>query len=302
MCERCARCKTKRPLERSGPPKKGIVPCSGGTFFGICSQFSQKSVRLLIRCIIKVQQTIIARSAFPKSIFIVTAMSKNNAARKRKERTGKTRPSSPASEVEVQMAQPPRNPTAHKTLLEIAADRELLRRNPGDSSTSYDSTIVTSINPDGTLNDVVEPSNASSSVANKYLDVLFYSLTLNCLHFTLTLLVHHQYGSDPPLLVPLFFSTCVYSATPTLLSLLILLLHPRASHPAVQVLFALISIIAGGWLVYATNDEPYLAVMAKAPALGTLWVWGIIEMKWEWAMCCLGVVGGWGWWKGYSII
>jgi len=54
--------------------------------------------------------------------------------------------------------------------------------------------------------------------------------------------------------------------------------------------------------VHASNEDPYLAVMKKAPALGTLWVWATVEMRWEWAAACLGLVGGWGWWKGYALL
>jgi len=67
------------------------------------------------------------------------------------------------------------------------------------------------------------------------------------------------------------------------------------------VFFAALSVGAGTWLVYASNEDPYMAVMKKAPPLGTLWVWAVVEMRWEWAVGCLGVVGGWGWWQGYGI-
>ena len=50
----------------------------------------------------------------------------------------------------------------------------------------------------------------------------------------------------------------------------------------------------------ATNEEPYMAVMRKAPALGTLWVWAVVESRWEVAAAALAMVCSWGWLKGYG--
>ena len=202
----------------------------------------------------------------------------------------------------VPFSQPSRTVPSHKTLLDIAAERELLSPIGKEGLMNSDSFITSTINPDGSLSDLPSPSKSDDPTISPYLDVFIYSLTLNFLHFTLTLLVHHQYAAEAPSLIPLFLSSTVFSPNPALLSLLIFILHPRTSHPVTQAIFATLSIVAGVWLVRATNDEPYLAVMNKAPILGTLWIWAIVEMKWEWAVGCLSVVGCWGWWKGYSVI
>ena len=226
------------------------------------------------------------------------------------------------SEADITLSQPDRNhhpPSPHKTLIQIAEERQLLNR--GDWKTKKNkaappppidpkSVIITTINRDGTFsNPVVTNSDRQEEdddvddvvVATPFLDIFLYAFTLIILHFTLSFLVHHQYASKPPSLGPLFLSSTVFTLTPALLLVLVFLLHPRSAHPATQVLFALISTLAGAWLVYATNEEPYMAIMKKAPVLGTLWIWAIVELKWEWALATLSILGGWGWWKGYKV-
>ena len=194
----------------------------------------------------------------------------------------------------VPLFQPSRTPPSHKTLLEIAQERQLLKSGAKDALVDSQSITTTTIYTDRSS------SNPNSLDSASFLDTVFYTATLTIIHFTLTFLVHHQYASEPPSLGPLFLSSSVFSPTPFLFLVLVSVLHTRTSHPATQVLFAAMSIVAGSWLVYATNDEPYMAVMKKAPALGTLWIWAIVEMRWEWAVVCLSLVAGWGWWKGYT--
>lgn len=212
------------------------------------------------------------------------------------------------SSADITLSQPDRTPPSHKTLLQIAEERQLLNR--GDRKKipiDPKSVITTTINPDGTLSNPVISLNDHKRddvvvVATPFLDIFLYTFTLTILHFTLTLLVHHQYASKPPSLGPLFLSSTVFSLTPTLLFVLVFVLHPRSDHPATQALFAAMSTLAGAWLAYATNEEPYMAIMKKAPILGTLWIWAIVELKWEWALATLSILGGWGWWKGYKVL
>lgn len=233
-------------------------------------------------------------------------MSSSQAPRNRRERRAQAQAqensSTRPSDASDSFSQPSRAPPAHKTLLDIAAERELLGSNSVDELVGSDSIITSTINSDGSLSFLPSPSKSDDPTNSLYLDTVIYTLTLTFLHFTLTLLVHNQYATEPPSVIPLFLSSTVFSLKPALLFVLVFILHPRTSNLAVQVLFAILSIVAGAWLIHATNDEPYLAVMKKAPALGTLWVWAIVEMKWEWAVGTLSVVGGWGWWMGYSFL
>ncbi|KAA8652593.1 hypothetical protein EYZ11_002359 [Aspergillus tanneri] len=67
--------------------------------------------------------------------------------------------------------------------------------------------------------------------------------------------------------------------------------------------FLPIAVFLGARLMAITNEEPYYAVMKRAPALGTIWVWTILEIPLGAAI--LGALGPmvWGiWWKGYSIL
>ncbi|KAL8648745.1 MAG: hypothetical protein Q9226_005868 [Calogaya cf. arnoldii] len=222
-------------------------------------------------------------------------MASQEAPRNRKERRAQAKQrSSPDG---IPLAHPKQQAPKGKTLIDIAEERQLLQRtNKGTPSIT-----TTRINPDGSITELPQTSVFPENVSTTYLDIVLYSTSLILLHFTLTFLVHHQYGSERPSLLPLFLLSTVYSPAPWLIVLLVALLHPRASHPLMQFLFAAMAIVAGAWLVQASNDDPYMAVMKKAPALGTLWVWGIVELRWETAAACLVVTGGWGRWKGYAL-
>lgn len=201
------------------------------------------------------------------------------------------------SERDVPLIQPSKTTPKHKTLLDIANERQLWSK----SDNSSPSITTTKIHPDGSLS-TLEPNDGSSDpVETPYLDIILYTVTLALLHFTLTVLVHHQYATTPPSLPSLFYESTIASPTPALLLILVAILHPRSHQIAIQLLFVTLSIVAGAWLVYASNEDPYMAVMKKAPPLGTLWVWAVVEMRWEWAIGCLGLVASWAWWKGYAM-
>ena len=199
----------------------------------------------------------------------------------------------------IPLNRPTREAPQAKTLLEIASDRQLLN---SSTQASAPSITTTKIHSDGSISETGSVQESLEPDATPYIDVALYTITLTVLHLTLTVLVHHQYATSPPSLPSLFYSSTIVSPTPVFLLILVTLLHPRNAHVATQLLFAVLSIVAGGWLVYASNEDPYMAVMSKAPPLGTLWVWTIVEMKWEWALGCLGVVAAWGWWNGYSMV
>ncbi|KAK4692212.1 hypothetical protein P7C71_g4949, partial [Lecanoromycetidae sp. Uapishka_2] len=216
----------------------------------------------------------------------------------RKERRAQAR-TTPITGNDIHLSQPNRDEPKQKSLLEIAAERQLLGPSPGSSAPSI---TTTKINADGSLTTTEDSPVEAALEATPYLDVALYTTTLTLLNFTLTVLVEHQYAAEALNLRSLFYSSTVASPTPILLLILVAILHPRSAHPVTQVLFASLSVIAGAWLVHASNEDPYLAVMQKAPPLGTLWVWAVVEMRWEWALGCLGIVAGWGWWNGYSIV
>lgn len=228
------------------------------------------------------------------SYLFLSRMASQEAPRNRRERRAQTRQGQGSSSNEIPLARPSREAPTGRTLLEIAEERRLLQRSANQGSPSI---TTTQINPDGSISEISDPSDPAST---SYADIFLYSSSLIILYFTLTLLVHHQYATDRPSLLPLFTSSVLFSPAPWLILILVATLHPRASVPMMQTVFATMAIMAGSWLVKASNDDPYMAVMKKAPPLGTLWVWGIIELRWEVAVGCLAVTGGWGWFHGYS--
>lgn len=225
----------------------------------------------------------------PNSKFCTHSMSTRK--QRRAQAHGKT------GEGDVPLSQPSKTLPNHKTLLDIANERQLLSK----SDNSSPAITTTKIHPDGSLSTLEPNDDSLESVETPYLDIILYTITLALLHFTLTVLIHHQYATTPPSLPLLFYESTVVSPTSALLLILVALLHPRSHQIAIQLLFVTLSIVAGAWLVYASNEDPYMAVMKKAPPLGTLWVWAIVEMKWDWAVGCLGLVAGWAWWKGYTM-
>ena len=228
--------------------------------------------------------------------FLSLESTSNHHMSNRRERRAQARANA-TTKNEVPLRQPSRDAPNHKTLLDIASERQILNT---ASQSSYPSITTTKINPDGSLSTTSSASEVPDTTTS-YLDILLYTATLTMLHFTLTLLVHHQYATTPPSLGSILYTSSVASPTPALILLLVSILHPRSSQLFAQILFAFLSVAAGAWLVHASNEDAYMAVMKKAPPLGTLWVWSIVEMRWEWAVGCLGVVAGWGWWKGYSM-
>lgn len=59
------------------------------------------------------------------------------------------------------------------------------------------------------------------------------------------------------------------------------------------------SVGIGCYVLYAANEQGYMAVMKRAPPLGTLWVWLIVEMEWNWGALSLVVVCMWSYMRGY---
>ena len=218
--------------------------------------------------------------------------------RNRRERRAQAR----KKDNEVPFSQPSRDVPKQKTLLEIAEERQLL---PSSLPASPRPLVTqTKINSDGSLSEVPAEGSSDSlreSPGSVYLDIALYTSTLSLLHFTFTVLVHNQYASTPPSLPSILYASTITSPTPLLLLVLVAVLHPRSAQKATQLLFALMSVVCGMWLVHTTNRDAYLATMKKAPPLGTLWVWAVVELKWEIAVGCLTVVAGWGWWCGYGI-
>ncbi|KAJ5547743.1 hypothetical protein N7513_004977 [Penicillium frequentans] len=169
-----------------------------------------------------------------------------------------------------------------------------------------------------------------------FLDTILLSIPLTTLHLTLAYLAAYMYAESTD--VPRLVKDAVTMTFP-LLTFLVHFIHghmvsfrlPRWSFlnpqpvfvfpltqdkftfqflrrlllpPSLRTLvFLPVAVMLGMHLVTITNDNPNYAMMKKAPAYGTVWIWCILEMSLGPAV--LGSMGPlvWGvWWMGYSIV
>ncbi|KAJ9293376.1 hypothetical protein DTO271G3_7872 [Paecilomyces variotii] len=197
------------------------------------------------------------------------------------------------------------------------------------------------IGPDGNLvpvpassspndNDNDEDATADPDDAiSPFIDTLLLSIPLSAMHLTLSYLAAHQYAQDIP--VKKLVNESLFAALPVL-TFLIHLSHghiisfgqtdksskqpPRLSDlsfssiwklifpPTLRTLvFLPLAVGLGAKLVALTNDAGYYAVMKRAPSIGTLWVWSVLELSAGAAAIGVIVPLAWGvWWMGYTII
>lgn len=128
---------------------------------------------------------------------------------------------------------------------------------------------------------------------------MVWSISLTMLHFTLDVLVSHQFAVEIvwrdiviraaqafPIILLLFYSFHPH-ATP---SFLLPRLPPRMQPLLHQIFFFLGAVSAGSYLIHITNKHGYYAVMKQSPPVGCLWIWSVIELNVFWAtgslMCC----------------
>lgn len=78
--------------------------------------------------------------------------------------------------------------------------------------------------------------------------------------------------------------------------------HPRKTWKLVQLAFLLMAVVSGCWLVYSVNVNGYYAVMKKAPPLGTLMIWCVIEMDLLPSLATCAAVGAYVWWNGFTLL
>ncbi|PYI28418.1 hypothetical protein BP00DRAFT_351197 [Aspergillus indologenus CBS 114.80] len=165
------------------------------------------------------------------------------------------------------------------------------------------------------------------------IDTLLLAVPLATLHLTLAYLAAHQYAQEIEL------EKLVGESAGVALPMLALLIHLAHGHvvsfvggapkqetlsllpwdrekrswaflrrllfpPSLRtVVFLPLTAFLGCRLMVMTNEDPYYAVMKHAPAFGTLWIWGVLEMSFGPAV--LGALGPllWGvWWMGYGIL
>ncbi|KAF2838154.1 hypothetical protein M501DRAFT_1005017 [Patellaria atrata CBS 101060] len=183
----------------------------------------------------------------------------------------------------IPLAQPDRSGPKGKTLFDLAEERQALL----DAGKPFEKRTD-------------DPSGSSTEEDfGPVGDALLYTLSLSMLHFTLDVIVHHQYRES------ISWSeivTRMLAAMPVLFVVVYIMHTETANRFQVvrQGVFLGTAIAAGCYMVYSANVHGYYAVMKRAPPIGTLWVWGVVELKLPWALVSLGTVGGYLWWGGYE--
>lgn len=61
------------------------------------------------------------------------------------------------------------------------------------------------------------------------------------------------------------------------------------------------SVVSGCYLIYVTNMKGYLATQRRAPPLGCLWIWAVMELDLPWATLSLVVASAYIYLKGYNV-
>lgn len=214
---------------------------------------------------------------------------KNRKERRAAERSGKSKDAGKVQTIDdIAMALPNRKRPDGKTLFDLADERQAeLDGRPYVKK-------VPARDEDGDWEFMDDDPLGSFG------DAVLYGSSLSMLHFTLDVLVYSQYREEI-LWKDIFTRTAI---TVPILMFLVYMLHgtPPNRHLAVgkQIMFLITSICAGCYLLLSGNKHGYYAVMKRAPPLGTLWVWSVIEMQLGYAVASLIPVAAFMWWNGFS--
>ena len=159
--------------------------------------------------------------------------------------------------------------------------------------------------PTGATSDSLANENVDLSPMGRFmfdlLDYTAYLIPIISVHIVLDILVRVQYSEDT--FEGFAQRDIMYRALMAIpvFALLHFFVHPLRHTRIFRIASFFASVGAGGYLLYASNEEGYYYVMKRAPPLGTLWVWLFIEMEWQWAGTSLVVIAFWMWLKDYSI-
>ncbi|KAI0103118.1 hypothetical protein F4776DRAFT_492280 [Hypoxylon sp. NC0597] len=198
---------------------------------------------------------------------------------------------------EIKLAHPDRSAApSEETLLKLAQDRNLFEEAERQERKH--------------AKDEDEDEELLSPTADRIMDAILWSMSLAMLHFTLDVLVFHQYAISiiwPQIIIRTIQAFAVFL-------LLIYVLHPHKANPKLlpglplrfqdplrQAIFFVASVSSGCYLIHISNKYSYLAVMKQSPPLGCIWVWSVIELNLPLAVLSLAVTGGFFYQGGYTI-
>ncbi|KAI0097108.1 hypothetical protein F4814DRAFT_453634 [Daldinia grandis] len=229
----------------------------------------------------------------------------------------------------IKLAHPDRTAVpSEDTLLKLAQDRNLF-----EEAERKKRKIVKDRDSDGDSDgDSDDGDELLSSTTDRVLEAILWSISLSMLHFTLDVLVQHQYAIS--IIWPQIIIRSIQASAGKLPSqqssdplcyigtelirvvffLLIYVLHPHVSAPSFvpglpvrfqsplrQILFLAASIASGCYLIHISNKYSYLAIMKQSPPLGCLWIWSVIELDLPYAVLSLACIGGFFYQGGYTI-
>ncbi|KAM3431731.1 hypothetical protein MY4824_006936 [Beauveria thailandica] len=202
-----------------------------------------------------------------------------------------------------------------QTLYKIAEQRQLFQQATARELKSKVAVknIRLGNHDDDSSSDDDEPENEVPTLspgAERILEAMLWTTSLAMLHFTFDVLVQHQYGTA-------IAWRQVFHRTLSAWAVFLMLfyaLHPRQSDqtlipglaaryqaPLRQAIFFAMSVVSGCYLIYVTNMKGYLATQQRAPPLGCLWVWAVMELELLWATLSLLVASGYIYLGGYNV-
>ncbi|KAI1114629.1 hypothetical protein F5Y14DRAFT_166518 [Nemania sp. NC0429] len=203
---------------------------------------------------------------------------------------------------EIKLAQPDRSAPSEQTLLDLALERNLFEqadRHPANRHRSK-----------GNHDDGDGDDGELSPTTDRIMDALLWTVSLAMLHFTLDVLVQHQYAVDiewPGIVARALLAFVVFFV-------FFYVLHPHPSSPVLlpglplrfqaplrQAIFFIASTISGCYLIDISNNYGYMYIMKRSPPLGCLWVWSVIELNLAPALTSLAIACGFFYQGGYSL-
>ncbi|KAI0976350.1 hypothetical protein F4678DRAFT_221927 [Xylaria arbuscula] len=204
---------------------------------------------------------------------------------------------------EIKLAQPDRSDPSEQTLLDMAQERNLFEQadqHPANRRKRSED------DDDDDDND----GDQLSPTAERIMDTLLWTVSLAMLHFTLDVLVQHQYAMEiswPQIVTRALVALAVFFV-------FFYVLHPHASsnvllpglplrfqHPLRQAIFFVASTVSGCYLIDISNNYGYLYIMKRSPPLGCLWVWSVIELDLPIAVTSIAIVTGFFYYGDYSL-
>ncbi|KAI1277560.1 hypothetical protein F5Y07DRAFT_78925 [Xylaria sp. FL0933] len=207
---------------------------------------------------------------------------------------------------EIKLTQPDRSAPSDKTLLDIAQELDLFEqadRHPANRHRQKKSYTNRDDDDDDELDGL-------SPTAERALETMLWSVSLAMLHFTLDVLVQHQYAMEiswPQIVSRALVALVVFYA-------FFYVLHPHASskvllpglprrfqEPLRQAIFFVASTASGCYLIDISNNYGYLYIMKRSPPLGCLWVWAVVELNLPLALLSLSIAAGFFYQGGYSL-